>query len=124
LRRNPDAKWKLSNEEIDRLMIEHQDILSRYSVMVKPGGKLVYATCSVLPSENEDQVQKFLAKHGDDWTLEEEMKINPAESGHDGFYGARLVRKAAVVPATAVSQSDASQSADETLSNTPKAAVE
>jgi len=60
---------------------------------VKPGGKLVYATCSILPSENELQVQKFLATHGEDWTLEEEMKINPAESGHDGFYGARLVRK-------------------------------
>lgn len=93
LRRNPDAKWKLSEVEIDRLIIEQQDILVRYSSMVKPGGKLVYATCSILPSENEAQVQKFLAAHGDDWTLEEEMKINPAESGHDGFYGARLVRK-------------------------------
>jgi 16S rRNA (cytosine967-C5)-methyltransferase len=124
LRRNPDAKWKLSNEEIDRLIIEQQDILTRYSVMVKPGGKLVYATCSVLPSENEDQVQKFLAKHGDDWTLEEEMKINPAESGHDGFYGARLVRKAAVVPETAVSQSEASESADETPTNNPETATE
>jgi 16S rRNA (cytosine967-C5)-methyltransferase len=124
LRRNPDAKWKLSNEEIDRLIIEQQDILARYSVMVKPGGKLVYATCSVLPSENEDQVQKFLAKHGDDWTLEEEMKINPAESGHDGFYGARLVRKAVVVPETAVAQSDASQSANETPTHSPEAATE
>ena len=93
LRRNPDAKWKLSEVEIDRLIIEQQDILTRYSAMVKPGGKLVYATCSILPSENELQVQKFLATHGEDWTLEEEMKINPAESGHDGFYGARLVRK-------------------------------
>jgi 16S rRNA (cytosine967-C5)-methyltransferase len=93
LRRNPDAKWKLSEVEIDRLIIEQQDILTRYSTMVKPGGKLVYATCSILPSENELQVQKFLATHGEEWTLEEEMKINPAESGHDGFYGARLVRK-------------------------------
>jgi 16S rRNA (cytosine967-C5)-methyltransferase len=92
--------------------------------MVKPGGKLVYATCSVLPSENEDQVQKFLAKHGDDWTLEEEMKINPAESGHDGFYGARLVRKAVVVPETAIAQSDANPSADETPANTPETAAE
>lgn len=93
LRRNPDAKWKLSNEEIDRLIIEQQDILSRYSALVKPGGKMVYATCSVLPGENEDQVQKFLSTHGDQWTLEEEMKINPAETGHDGFYAARLLRK-------------------------------
>lgn len=93
LRRNPDAKWKLSDVEIDRLIIEQQDILVRYASMVKPGGKLVYATCSILPSENEEQVQKFLAAHGDDWTLEEEMKLNPAETGHDGFYAARLVRK-------------------------------
>ncbi|WP_133797299.1 RsmB/NOP family class I SAM-dependent RNA methyltransferase [Prosthecobacter fusiformis] len=93
LRRNPDAKWKLSNEEIDRLIIEQQDILSRYSALVKPGGKMVYATCSILPGENEQQVQKFLSTRGDEWTLEEEMKINPAETGHDGFYAARLVRK-------------------------------
>lgn len=92
LRRNPDAKWKLSEVEIDRLIIEQQDILTRYSSMVKPGGKMVYATCSILPSENEQQVQKFLAQHGAEWTLEEELKLNPAETGHDGFYAARLVR--------------------------------
>lgn len=95
LRRNPDAKWKLSDTEIDRLIVEQQDILVRYSAIVKPGGKMVYATCSILPSENELQVQKFLAAHGDQWTLEEELKINPAETGHDGFYAARLSRKAA-----------------------------
>ncbi|SKB08376.1 16S rRNA (cytosine967-C5)-methyltransferase [Prosthecobacter debontii] len=95
LRRNPDAKWKLSDAEIDRLIIEQQDILTRYSAIVKPGGKLVYATCSILPSENEQQVQKFLAAHGAEWTLEEELKINPAETGHDGFYAARLARKPA-----------------------------
>lgn len=95
LRRNPDAKWKLSDTEIDRLIVEQQDILTRYSAIVKPGGKMVYATCSILPSENEHQVQKFLAAQGDQWTLEEELKINPAETGHDGFYAARLVRKVA-----------------------------
>ncbi len=95
LRRNPDAKWKLSEVEIDRLIVEQQDILTRYSAMVKPGGKLVYATCSILPSENEQQVQKFLAAHGSEWTLEEELKLNPAETGHDGFYAARLVRTTA-----------------------------
>ena len=63
--------------------------------MVKPGGKMVYATCSILPSENEQQVQTFLAAHGADWTLEEELKLNPAETGHDGFYAARFVRRAA-----------------------------
>lgn len=92
LRRNPDAKWKLSDVEINRLIVEQQDILERYSSMVKPGGKMVYATCSILPSENEAQVARFLAAHAADWTLEEEMKLNPAETGHDGFYAARLAR--------------------------------
>lgn len=101
LRRNPDAKWKLSNEEIDRIIIEQQDILSRYAALVKPGGKMVYATCSILPSENELQVEKFLSTHSEEWTLEEEMKINPAETGHDGFYAARLARRPAQPPAAA-----------------------
>jgi 16S rRNA (cytosine967-C5)-methyltransferase len=93
LRRNPDAKWKLSEAEIDRLIVQQQDIMVRYSAMVKPGGKMVYATCSILPSENEEQVRKFLETHGAEWALEEELKVNPAETGHDGFYAARLVRR-------------------------------
>ena len=102
LRRNPDAKWKLSEAEIDRLILQQQDILVRYSTMVKPGGKMVYATCSILPSENEHQIQTFLTTHGSEWTLEEELKLNPAETGHDGFYAARLVRgkEAATLPET------------------------
>ncbi len=90
LRRNPDAKWKLSLEEINRLIIEQQDILTRYSQMVKPGGKLVYATCSILPAENEQQVERFLSTHGETWTLEEELKLTPSKHGFDGFYAARL----------------------------------
>jgi 16S rRNA (cytosine967-C5)-methyltransferase len=96
LRRNPDAKWKLSEAEIERLVVQQQEILTRYSAMVKPGGKMVYATCSVLPSENENQVRGFLARHGAAWELEEELKLNPAETGHDGFYAARLTRRAEV----------------------------
>ncbi|MDZ4287881.1 MAG: RsmB/NOP family class I SAM-dependent RNA methyltransferase [Prosthecobacter sp.] len=106
LRRNPDAKWKLSEEEIDRLIVQQQDILSRYSALVKPGGKLVYATCSILPSENEHQVQQFLSTHGADWTLEEELKIDPATTGHDGFYAARLVRRNEQPPVQAAITSD------------------
>jgi 16S rRNA (cytosine967-C5)-methyltransferase len=98
LRRNPDAKWKLQPAEIERLTALQQDLLSRYSAMVKPGGKLVYATCSVLPAENERQVQTFLAARGGEWTLEEELFLNPAETGHDGFYAARLARKPAEKP--------------------------
>ncbi|MNJ98419.1 Ribosomal RNA small subunit methyltransferase B [compost metagenome] len=92
LRRNPDAKWKLGNEEIERLKLTQAEILATYSQMTKKGGKLVYATCSLLPSENEQQVQKFLADHGDSWTLEKEIHIRPDREGFDGFYGALLTR--------------------------------
>lgn len=92
LRRNPDAKWKLSEDEIARLVVLQAEILESYSRMVVPGGKLVYATCSILPSENEHQVQAFLTKHGGEWTLEEELHRNPEQGNFDGFYAARLLR--------------------------------
>ncbi len=94
LRRNPDSKWKLSEAEVDRLTTLQAEILESYSRMVTPGGKLVYATCSILPSENEQQVRAFLARHGDEWTLEEELRRTPLSGGFDGFYAARMSRKA------------------------------
>ncbi|MBL9131930.1 MAG: RsmB/NOP family class I SAM-dependent RNA methyltransferase, partial [Verrucomicrobiaceae bacterium] len=97
LRRNPDAKWKLSAEEIDRLTALQADILENYSRMVKPGGKLVYATCSILPSENERQVQQFLLRHGGEWQIEDELRRTPAQGSFDGFYAARLVKITAKV---------------------------
>lgn len=92
LRRNPDAKWKLTPEFIESVKTAQQDILTSYSTMVKPGGTMVYATCSVLHSENEDQVKKFLSGTTS-FTLEEEKRIWPSE-GFDGFYMARLKRNA------------------------------
>ena len=62
--------------------------------MVKPGGQLVYATCSILPSENEVQVAHFLSSEaGAEFNLIKEEKISPAESGFDGFYIALLQKK-------------------------------
>lgn len=91
LRRNPDAKWKLEPEFLDRIRQTQQDILQQYSKIVKSGGKLVYATCSVLPSENEDQVQKFLASEsGKDFTFVKQKNIFAHETGFDGFYMALL----------------------------------
>ena len=92
LRRNPDAKWKLSLAEIDRLKELQKTILNDYAKMVKPGGKMVYATCSVLPGENEQQVQAFLSEHGEHWKLEDELVLWPHRDGFDGFYAARLLR--------------------------------
>ncbi len=91
IRRNPDAKWKLKKERIEELVKIQAEILSVYSIMVKPGGTLVYATCSILPSENGDQVAKFLKDHPG-FVLEEEITVSPAESGFDGFYMARIIK--------------------------------
>ncbi len=91
LRRNPDAKWKLQPEFIDNIKKVQQDILQQYSKMVKPGGKMVYATCSVLPSENQEQVQAFLtSESGKDFIFVKDKKILAHQSGFDGFYMALL----------------------------------
>ncbi|QHI38872.1 Ribosomal RNA small subunit methyltransferase B [Kordia antarctica] len=92
LRRNPDAKWKIQPGFLDKVRKTQQDILQRYSKMVKPGGKLVYATCSILPSENQEQVKKFLETN-EDFTFVEDKKLLASTSGFDGFYMALLERK-------------------------------
>jgi len=94
LKRNPDAKWKLQPEFIDNIKKIQAEVLESYSRIVKPGGKLVYATCSVLPSENQEQVQHFLTtENGKNFTFVKDAKILASESGFDGFYMALLERK-------------------------------
>jgi 16S rRNA (cytosine967-C5)-methyltransferase len=92
LKRNPDSKWQLSPEEIDRLHKLQKEILQGYSGMTKAGGKLIYATCSILPSENEKQIEWFLDKNPT-WTCEEQLRIDPDQEDSDGFFAARLLRK-------------------------------
>ena len=92
LRRNPDAKWKLQPEFLDKIRQTQTEILAEYSKIVKPGGKMVDATCSVLPSENEQQVAGFLHQHPN-FILIKEKKILPNLSGFDGFYMALMERK-------------------------------
>ena len=91
LKRNPDAKWKLSPEFVNKIKELQHHILHDYCDMLKPGGMMVYSTCSILPSENEKQVQQFLEEKKGAFSLVEEKHIFPSE-GFDGFYMA-LIRK-------------------------------
>ncbi|CAM1361894.1 conserved hypothetical protein [Tenacibaculum sediminilitoris] len=94
IRRNPDSKWKLQPEFLDKIRGTQQEVLQQYSKMVKSGGKMVYATCSVLPSENQQQVQFFLASDaGKDFKFVKDEKVLSHKSGFDGFYMALLERK-------------------------------
>lgn len=73
LRRNPDAKWKLKPEFLAEIQKTQADILDRYSKILKPGGKMVYATCSILPSENQKQIAAFLRREaGQEFSLVKE----------------------------------------------------
>lgn len=92
LKRNPDSKWKIDQDFIDRIKGEQQQILQDYSKILKKGGQMIYATCSILPSENNEQVQLFL-KNNPDFSLIKDEKIMPSE-GYDGFYMALIKRNA------------------------------
>src|SRR5688572_7139165 len=92
LKRNPDAKWKLSLAFIENVKELQQHILRDYCNMLKKDGLMVYSTCSVLPSENERQVEKFLASNSDKFEMVDQKHIWPSE-GFDGFYMALLRKK-------------------------------
>jgi 16S rRNA (cytosine967-C5)-methyltransferase len=99
LKRNPDAKWKLKPEFIDNMRKIQSEVLESYSKIVKPGGKMVYATCSILPSENQEQIGRFLTTDiGKEFKFIKDQKILASESGFDGFYMALLERKEEVKP--------------------------
>ena len=93
LRRNPDAKWKINADFLERVKKTQEHIIHTYATMVKSGGKLVYATCSILKEENQSQVEGFLQSEiGKQFTLEKEQFVSPAKSGFDGFYMAKMIR--------------------------------
>ncbi len=111
-RRNPDLRWRRMGPTMEEIIRLQGEILARFEKCVKPGGKLVYATCSLFREENEDQVRKFLASH-DDFELvpldeawaeaglsgkapessEGMMRLSPLQSGTDGFFAAVMRRK-------------------------------
>lgn len=88
LKRQPDLKWRLKPAQLDRVRAIQKDLLAGYPAMLKPGGLLVYATCSILPSENRAAVHSLLDAGG--FTLLRERPVSPAATGVDGFYAAIL----------------------------------
>ena len=103
-RRDPDKKWRDIDLALTELVPLQADILDSASRLVKPGGRLVYATCSFLDSENGDQIRKFMETHPDftwgempeevkDLTDDSELKMTPYQHDTDGFYAAVLTRK-------------------------------
>ena len=105
-RRDPDKKWRSIGPKLDELLDLQKRILDSAVRMVKPGGRLIYATCSLLCEENNDQFQAFLERHDDisalDMSKEEQlshlklttpyMQLNPSEHKTDGFFCAIAVR--------------------------------
>jgi 16S rRNA (cytosine967-C5)-methyltransferase len=90
LRRNPDTKWKLTASILQDNINLQWEILSSYHSMLKKGGELLYTTCSILPCENQQQVQRFLAEQNGKFTLVNEYILSPSQTGFDGFYMALL----------------------------------
>ncbi|WP_425405085.1 RsmB/NOP family class I SAM-dependent RNA methyltransferase [Hwanghaeella sp.] len=109
-RRNPDQKWRIGEGDVAELTALQSEILSSAARLVAPGGRLVYATCSLLKAENEDRIESFLAERQDFFRYPIEdvwaeavggacpmtgdaLQLSPAEHGTDGFYCAVLGRK-------------------------------
>lgn len=108
-RRNPDAKWRLRPQDLSELVALQAEILDSAARLVKPGGRLIYATCSLLAEEDETQVENFLGGHGDfsivpigDIWREiiggdppargDTLRLTPARHGTDGFFIAVMAR--------------------------------
>ena len=105
LARHADARWRITPAAIDGLVELQARLLAGLAPLLAPGGRLVYATCTVHPRENGDQIRCFLATHPG-WILREQRQWWPGAAGGDGFYGAVLerpaLRAAAVEPTPAV----------------------
>lgn len=108
LRRNPDLKWRQTPVAIDEMVLRQQAIFEAAAKLVRPGGRLVYATCSLLSEENDDVVDSFLAAHpgfvsvsakeilarqGIALSTDERLRLSPVAHGTDGFFAAVLMRE-------------------------------
>jgi 16S rRNA (cytosine967-C5)-methyltransferase len=104
-RRHPDAKWRLTPQQLERRIAEQTAILKASAPFVKPGGQLIYVTCSLLAEENEDRAAAFLAAHpaftiepvelagSEPWrTVDGFLRLSPRTAGTDGFFVAAMRR--------------------------------
>jgi 16S rRNA (cytosine967-C5)-methyltransferase len=104
-RRHPDAKWRLTPQQLERRLAEQEAVLAGAAPFVKPGGRLIYVTCSLLAEENEDRVAAFVAAHpgfetrpvavagAEAWRTDAGfLRLTPLSAGTDGFFVASLVK--------------------------------
>jgi 16S rRNA (cytosine967-C5)-methyltransferase len=111
-RRNPDAKWRIRPGALEQRIKEQDEVLDTAARFVKPGGRIVYVTCSLLREENEDRIAAFLARHPDfgavsaqeaveaaklpqlaEFAHRDGLRLSPLTSGTDGFFIANLLRR-------------------------------
>ncbi len=92
LRRKPGLKWELSPQKIKQINVIQKDILQTYESMLKPGGNLIYVTCSIFPEENEKMINTFLQKHKN-YTFVSDTTVYPSAGTGDGFYMAKLYKQ-------------------------------
>jgi len=132
-RRNPDAKWRLRPLDLEELSVLQGSILDSAARLVKPGGRLIYATCSMLPAENDGQIQNFLGSHpafallpiGAVWkdaigtrcpVETDTLQLTPAKHGTDGFFVAVMER---LKPDPVVAVEEEAEAAPEALDDIP-----
>ena len=130
LRRNPDLKWRQTPKAVDELVAKQRAILAGAARLVKPGGRLVYATCSLLDAENRGVIDDFLASHPEfvhlpanellaaarvDLDTGIDLELRPDVHGTDGFYAAVMERRVAPVAGTveADGETEVEQTADD-----------
>ncbi len=89
-RRQPELRWRLTPERLAELQAIQDSLFAQAATYVKPGGRLVYATCSILPCENEDRIARLRESHPQFALAGEELRASPCSTGTDGFFAAVL----------------------------------